>query len=35
VTVSRNFPGRLVITLKNGSQKLEVSRSYMHLFKVM
>ncbi len=34
-TVSRDFRGRLIITLKNHSQKLEVSRSYTHLFKGM
>jgi DNA-binding LytR/AlgR family response regulator len=34
-TVSRDFRGRLIIALKNHSQKLEVSRSYTHLFKGM
>jgi DNA-binding LytR/AlgR family response regulator len=34
-TVNHNFRGRLIITLKNDSQKLEVSRSYTHLFKGM
>lgn len=34
-TVSRDFRGRLIVALKNHTQKLEVSRSYTHLFKGM
>ena len=34
-TVSRDFRGHLIVQLKSHSQKLEVSRSYTHLFKGM
>jgi DNA-binding LytR/AlgR family response regulator len=34
-TVSRDFRGHLIVQLKNHPQKLEVSRSYTHLFKGM
>jgi len=33
--VSRSFSGRLIISLKNLSETLTVSRSYAHLFKQM
>lgn len=34
-TVSRDFRGHLIVQLKSHNQKLEVSRSYTHLFKGM
>ncbi|MBU6437035.1 MAG: response regulator transcription factor [Betaproteobacteria bacterium] len=34
-TVSRDFRGHLIVQLKSHPQKLEVSRSYTHLFKGM
>jgi len=33
--VSRDFRGRQIVAVKGHSQKLEVSRSYTHLFKGM
>ncbi|MCX7671521.1 MAG: LytTR family transcriptional regulator, partial [Anaerolineae bacterium] len=34
-TVTRDFRGHLIVALKSHPQKLEVSRSYTHLFKGM
>ena len=34
-SVSRDFRGRQIVAVKGHSQKLEVSRSYSHLFKGM